>query len=197
MTYFIFKPDTIVGNNDILYAKRHPNSSSYSQIREIWRSNNQINQPFPKIKLVVDEHDVMLDNYNTGTKFELFSEKLIILLKSKNVKFESFPVELIGKESSTTLNEKYSLFRLLELYPAFDMPNTIIGEWGLKKATLSNEFIESGILMARVTQHRSTTLIHKSLRTFLEANNITGCRYEPLDKTGNYTFAERMYGKNP
>jgi len=111
-----------------------------------------------------------------------------------DIKFEAFPVTLLNRNFHAIELENYSVFRLLEEYPAFDMSRSIIGKWGIEKIVLTSDFLKSRKMMARVSQHRSTVLIHSDLRQILDSHGITGCRYTPVSKYNMKEFAARVFG---
>ena len=194
MTYYVFESDTLVGTEGLLYARIHPNRPDYSTIREFWHGIEPLKQDFPDITFIINEFELKPDNYNTATVFDLYSERLISLLRLMDIKFEIFPVTLLNSNFQEIDSINYSVFRLLDEYPAFDMERSVIGQRGIEKIVLTNDFLTNRKMMARVSQHRSTVLIHSNLRQILDSHGVTGCRYTPVSKYNMKEFAAQVFG---
>ena len=74
------------------------------------------------------------------------------------------------------------------------MERSVIGQRGIEKIVLTNDFLTNRKMMARVSQHRSTVLIHSNLRQILDSHGVTGCRYTPVSKYNMKEFAAQVFG---
>ena len=74
--------------------------------------------PPPHLTFAVSAKAPMLDNYFTGTEFDLYSERLIRLLRAAGVQGETFPATLVDRKTKKPLPAACKVFHLLEVYPA-------------------------------------------------------------------------------
>lgn len=63
----------------------------------------------------------MLDNYFTGTRFDLYSKRLISILRAAGVQFETVPATLVDRKTREPLPVAYEVFHLLEVHPALEV----------------------------------------------------------------------------
>lgn len=194
--YYVFKPDTIVWRDKLLYAHILGGRPSFPEYDGYWWGCTPLLKPLPHLKFTVNASAPKLDNYNTGTEFDLYTERLISAIHDANVHFESFPVTIVDQKTKQPLPERYQIFHLLQDYPAFDEQQTKVSRLGVERIVLTEEFLTSQKLLVRVKQKPNIVLIHSRLKDKLELMGITGCEYIPVDEYGMSRFEARVFGKN-
>ena len=101
--YWIFRTDWIDWKGELQHAELVESPWEPLQKPEWW-GNIPIPDPRPSFVFRIDSCAPFLDNYATGTKFNIYSEKLISLLKNMGVNFETFPASFFDKRSGEIVN---------------------------------------------------------------------------------------------
>lgn len=146
--------------------------------------------PAAPLTFAVNAMAPLLDNYFAGGgSFDLFSTRLVSLLREVGVRFETFPATLVDRDTGLILTAEYELFHLLEEYAVVD---ELVEEWNAKHrsdlvtSTISGS-TAAGNPSAKVdavqVAHRpmfrledqALVVIHQNLKTILEEAGITGC----------------------
>jgi hypothetical protein len=132
--------------------------------------------PFPLTTFAINPHVPLLDNYHTDhAELDLYSEKLIGLLRTASVHFELFPATLVNANTAVPLPAAYHVFHLLEIYPGADMERSAAGP-----LTLTEACLRAGKPLFRLAECPPIVLIHRDLRAAFGAAGITGCTYQSL-----------------
>lgn len=159
-----------------------------------WWEGIPLVEPLPLLKYKINNHAPLLDTYSTGTIFDLYSQRLIAILKQENIYFEVFPAVLIESKSDKNIEDIYSMFHLLDVMPAIDMKESDISPGNIKKIVLTRECIESKRLLFRAKERRNIVLIHEELKGRLDSVGITGFSYTPIGdyQVGLQVLADRL-----
>jgi len=115
---------------------------------------------------------------------KVYSEKLINILATTGVRFETFPVTIVDYRTRSILPVNYMAFHLLEEYSPIDTEKVKGEGWPIRNRPfiLDDEIIQNPRPFFRLYERQSLILIHKDLRNTLEAASITGCRYIPIQE---------------
>jgi hypothetical protein len=139
--------------------------------------------PPPDLTFAVSAKGPMLDNYFTGTRFDLYSEKLVALLKDAGVQFEIFPATIINRKTKEPLSVHYQVFHLLEVHSALEVYRTTGSPPLIERLELVEEKWKAHQRpFFRVQESVDIVLMHQDLKQQLDAVGITGYRYTPVDE---------------
>ena len=158
------------------------------------KSPMQLEPYQPGLKLVyqVNPKHIAFDNYVETHGFNLYSEKLIKLMKEFEVKFESFPVEMVDKEGKKLTGLEYHVFHpLLDYVDAMDKEKS---HWsgkddrGVNGLILKEKFKEQPIFLL---EDICIPLMRDDLKQEIEKKDITGFGFlrPSRYKSGKYGFA--------
>ena len=139
-------------------------------------------EPAPELTLTVPSDAPLPDNLFALTVLFLYSERLIRLLRSVDIRFQSFPVRLVDKGTGAPIRQTYHAFRLLETMNCIDYDQSIIGQGrtpDIDKLVLKAECYDANRPMFRLERF-FLTIINPNLQTILEAEHMTGFKYVPL-----------------
>jgi hypothetical protein len=139
--------------------------------------------PPPDLTFAVSAKGPMLDNYFTGNEFDLYSERLIALLREAGVRFETFPATIVDRKTKEPLSVRYEVFHLLEVHPALEVYETTSEDSLAEQLELVAEKWQAHQRpFFRAQEAEDIVLIHRTLRQHLEAEGITGCRFTPVEE---------------
>ena len=197
--YYVFKAE-IAGQNDLMYAEVVGEMPNFLDIRKEWSwwSDIPLPVPFPKTIFSVDEN-IYQDAYQTGSIFDLHSEKLADLIRASGTKCEYFPVEMVYRQSGKTIPSKYYAFHLMETYGAIEyarstliedvesVPDFILKERRrrgnprlmkhLVALELSEEVLSRQRPMFRDNERPRLVFVYEALKQKFEISGIKGCKY--------------------
>jgi len=179
--YFVFRSALQEWENDVNQAKLE--GSPITTQPHLWDSLPLTTQ-LPLITFTTRQNALMLDNYFTGTIFDLYSTDLINLLSQAGIRFEQFPALVIDRTTRKPSQKEYKIFHLLEKYSGLDKDLTEIHDdtKEIIKLVLTDQCLQSGKPLFRLAESRNIVLIHLELKQSLELHNISGCRYIPLSE---------------
>jgi hypothetical protein len=190
--YYFFKAKQVYREGELLQAIAM-NEPPREYAKKWWYGEGFTFLPY-KFRFSVDEQASLLDNYWTGNIWDLYSERLISIFKNAKVKYELFPVDILSRSTGKLLSSDYKIFRLTEINNCLDEDRSVykifsVGNRQIKALAqpfFTNEFIRSGRLLTRIAGHERYVIIHDELKTILEDENISGCRFSEkrLDESG-------------
>lgn len=187
--YWIFLTDLIEWKNGLIIGKIINNPRKPLQ-KPDWWSQDIISDPRPAFKFSINPEAPSVDNYPTGTIYDLYSKKLLSILAEEKIAFETFTTNLFDVKTGNQLETSHWVFRLLEMHDALDKKRTtfesklvrgIRGDW-IRKLVLDHDFQKRKIQMTRIETKKDIVIIHDDLKNKLERNNISGCKYQPVDE---------------
>ena len=177
--YFVFREVVKSWHNQIIRAIAQ---AEFPDTQPHWWAVKPINPKLSTNVFAINSKAPIVDVYFTGSIFHPYSKKVLNLLRSVGIQFETFPAIMIDRKTQQPLPLEYEVFHLLEMYPAFDMTLTEEGTGYIRNLTLTEECLNSKKLMFRVEEAADLVLMHQDLKDLLDANNITGCLYTPVDQ---------------
>lgn len=191
-SYWIYQTDIGYHGKTMIQARLLTPTKYDNEIK--LKSPMQLEPYGVSLKLVyqVNPKHTAFDNYVETHGFNLYSEKLIGLLKEFKVKFESFPIKMIDKEGEELKELKYHVFhRLEERIGAMDKQKSY---WSGKDDRGVN-----GLILKKDFEKRPTfileglhiPLMRDDLKQEIKKRNITGFGFlHPSKyKSGKYGFA--------
>ncbi len=177
--YFVFKSEIESWRNQTIRAIAQ---GEFPEFQPDWWDAQPITPKLPTTIFSINSKAPIFDVYFTGGINEPYSKKLLNILSSAGIQFETFPAIMIDRKTLQPLPLEYEVFHLLEMYPAFDMTITERGIGYIRNLTLTEECLNSKKLMFRAKESANLVLMHQDLKDILDANNITGCLYTPIDQ---------------
>lgn len=132
------------------------------------------------------------DHYFETHSFDLYSKRLINLMRNFDVKFESFPVTMVDKNGEELNNLHYYVFHSLEGY--IDAMDEVASEWqgdtkiGIPRLVLDyTKFAHRPLF---VCDKIYWPLMRDDLKQEIRRQNITGFEFLALEKfrSGKYGF---------
>lgn len=199
--YYIFKSQMVHWQGINLRAELPDEfRSSWRQTFDWWESVSLVGL-LPSLQFLIRGEAPLSDNYYTATQFDIYSERLIAILAQTGVRYETFPVSLIDERTRNSIPHTHRLFHLLEIDPAVDRQKSIIQEdltnfssvRDVYKLVLRDDFIKQGKAITRIKEFRHLTVVHEELKHTLEAANITGCSFQPVEE---FTMGLNILMKN-
>lgn len=123
----------------------------------------------------------LLDNYFNGLTIDLYSQRLVNLMKQSRVNFESFPALIQNQNDGSPLKVEYSVFHLLDVLDAIDEKKSVVDAQGsIKKIVLADSFLKKKKLLFRLAHFTNLVLIHQELIEIFEQYRITGFGWIPI-----------------
>jgi hypothetical protein len=177
--YFVFDSDMQVWKDHTNQAKIEGDPPL---IQPHWWECLPISSNLPVIKFEVEHNAPSLDNYFTGTIFDLYSEHLVELFTKNGVKFETFPTIVVDSATKEPISKLYKIFHLLEISYGLDLALSDFGNREIRKLVLSEDCLLQKRALFRLGERKSIVLIHQDLKEILETNNVGGCKFIPLEK---------------
>lgn len=176
--YVVVKAELRSWRNRILQAEIQ---GEVPETHPHWWDGVPLTTPPPHLTFAVSAKGPMLDNYFTGTRFDLYSERLITLLREAGVQCETFPATLVDRKTKAPLPVVYEVFHLLDVYPALDVydsddPSILEAELNEKRIAQHNH------PFFRVQEFKGIVLINETLRQHLDAAGIQGCQYMTIEE---------------
>jgi hypothetical protein len=149
---------------------------------KMWETK-RLDFAFPLLKFSIHHNAKLLDNFVNGTSFNLYSDKLISILRELKIDFDAFPVELVDRKTNKVILEEYFIFHLLESFEVFDKNlSDITPTRRIKRLVVSREFEESGKLMVRDKDFRQHIVVHQHFKDTLDNSGVTGCDYISVEE---------------
>jgi|GEM_PF-1103892 len=184
--YFIFHCDLLKWRKGIIQAWA-ARSIPYQAIKPHWWLAKPLVNPFPHLEFLVNSQAPLLDNFFTGTTLDLYSSRLIEIIRFAGVQFETFPTTVLDVVTRKPLPYEYKLFHLLEIYPSIDWERSKLESEGLsikkiEKLVLNEKCLSSGKLLFRISEMKGKILIHQDLKAIFDKENIIGCNYIPIEQ---------------
>jgi hypothetical protein len=195
--YYVFKVE-IAGQNDLKYAELVGEMPNFLSIANEWSFDTPLSVPFPKTTFSVDE-SIYQDAYQTGSIFDLHSEKLADLIRASGTRCEYFPAQMVSRKSGEKISSKYFAFHLMETYNAIDYTKSILIEdvepvpefilkTRIKKGNprfwkriisleLTEEILSRQRPMFRDKERPRLVIVHEALKQRFDLSGIKGCRY--------------------
>jgi hypothetical protein len=197
--YYVFEAE-IAGENDLTYADAVGEMPNFLSIAKEWSwwSHFPLPVPFPKTTFSIDEN-IYQDAYQTGSIFDLHSEKLADLIRASGTRCEYFPVEMVSRKSSKAIPSKYFAFHLMETYSAIDYARSTLIEdaepvpkfilkarasrgnprfWKrIVTLELTEEVLSRQRPMFRDKEIPRRVFVHEALKQRFDLSGIKGCEY--------------------
>ncbi len=152
----------------------------YELQRQMW--NCAPLEHVPPLAFTIDRRWPRPDNYFTGNLFQVYSERLIRLLRDSGVHFESWPVPLVDRKTNTELPDRYELFHLLECHRGLSPKSEFDAERRqIYKLVLTQKCLQASPLLFRLQERRNIVLMREDMRMLLKQEGITGFRYVALE----------------
>jgi hypothetical protein len=192
--YWIYRTAVQMAKNEPLMAHLVEPTNLREKYRdEDFKSSKQIESYPQKIQLKyqIMSRDLFPDNYADSHGFDLFSERLIELVKQFNVKFELFPVIFVDNNDCLVASPKYYTFHSLEgVIDAIDEVQSNLKTDPNDRTYLS---IQKLVLDYDSFEHRplftcnkaGLQLMRDDLKQAIKAKNITGFQFLKPEK---YSF---------
>lgn len=188
--FYIFTSQIIQWHNVTLQAEIQNYQPLYDQLQRAWWYGESFPTKPDRFVFEISEKAPLLDNFWTGTVFNLYSTKLISILGSSNISFETFPTSLLRKKTKKPIDKKYEVFRLLEISDAIDEQRThyqivnskSITLKNIKRLYLTNEFTNKPKPITRILNHAYLTIVSEEIKALIEENRISGCAFIPIDQ---------------
>jgi hypothetical protein len=185
--YFIFKAETQQWQDCLLQAELQETfdtSMLFSREWHWWDAKPSVTS-FPLFTFTIDPTAPQPDNYYPSHSIDLYSNRLIALLRKAGVHFETFPAEFRSSKTNDLLPCDYQVFHLLEKHPVMDKQQSVIEEERMgsmmipeiRKFVLTEACLEEKRPLFRVLEVMNLVLIHESLKKELIAAGITGCDF--------------------
>jgi len=149
-----------------------------------WWAARPLTSALPLVTFTTPHGAPMLDNYFTGTIFDLYSTDLISLLHEAKVRFETFPTAVIDRVTREALDKKYQIFHLLEICPGLDMNLSDIDDSKaeINSLVLTAECLQLNKPFFRLAEAEDLVLISDELMQVFESHNMSGLRYVPINE---------------
>lgn len=183
--YSIFNVDIRAWRNRLLQAEPRLPLPLYQP--HWWRSQ-PLMAPLPHMTFAVSAKAPMLDNYWTGSIFDLYSTRLIAALCDAGVQYETFSATIVDRKMGAELPVHYEVFHLLEQEPALDMDRSDIDVGVVRKLVVSSTKLQHQRPFFRVAELRNIVMIRDDIRAAFDALGITGCRYVPIDEYQTFSL---------
>jgi hypothetical protein len=180
--YFIFRPKIMAWGKYELHAELQGGRPDWPEYEPHWWNAQPLVRPLPRFTFAINPRAPKLDNYWTGTEFDLYSRRLISILHQAGVKFETFPVTMIDHQTQEVLPVRYQIFHLLEQYAGVDIEQSDIDGPSIRKLVLNKRCLEEKPLLFRDEKQTDLVFIHQDLKVVLEKARITGCQFIPVEK---------------
>jgi hypothetical protein len=179
--YYVFTPALHSWENEIMQAKIQGNIPEY---RPHYWDCKPLVEPLPSLTFAINRSAPLLDNYFTGTEFELFSNRLVKYLQEAGVHFESFSTTIIDRNTKREIPVDYKVFHLLELHSGLDEKHSDIrnNQMEVRKLVLTEECLQNKRPFFRLKGMENLVLIYEDLKSFFDNLGITGCEYIPVDE---------------
>lgn len=194
--YFVFESELCAWRNQIVQARLQGGVPDY---QPHWWDCEPLTIPLPRLSFIINAKAPLLDNYFTGTEFDLYSARLVTFLREANVHFETFPAKVAERKTKQVLSSiSYEVFHLLETHPGLDETRSDMDDEEIRKLVLTDVCIQSRKPFFRLKENVGIVLIHQTLKSILDAAEITGCKYTPVDefRTGIRFYFEELEAKN-
>jgi hypothetical protein len=164
--YYSLESKIISWNDRLVQAKLVNEDLAYQP--HWWLCDPVVTQ-LPLLKFAIDPAAPKPDNYWTGMEIDLYSARLINILRDMGVRFETFPVMLIDKTTSAAIDVQYKAFHLLDMYPvsklrARDEQGKIVS-------------ISAPVKMFRLQKYINQIIIHQDLKLIFDSSDIQGFSY--------------------
>jgi hypothetical protein len=124
------------------------------------------------------------DLFFTGTEYEIYSIRLIKLIESMGVKFQTFNAEFFSRSSGENLSIPFKVFRLLEVRDVLDVENSVINPSDIEGFNITKherlvfkKFHEPNLHLFRLESNPSIGIIGDSLRRRFMEYNIKDFEY--------------------
>lgn len=180
--YIILKPLLRSWRNRILQAEIQ---GDVPETHPHWWDGVPLTTPPPPLIFAVSAKGPMLDNYFTGNRFDLYSERLITLLREAGVQFETFPATLVDRKTKEPLPVVYAVFHLLEIHPGLNVHHATQGPPIVDRAELNAEKYKHHMRpFFRAQESPDLVLVHETLKLHFDTVGITGCNYIPVEEFG-------------
>lgn len=181
--YYLFKEGLIDWHDTFLAAKVIEQPALEDQ--KIWNLGKSLTNQNPQFVFSMPKGAPLFDNQDTGGEYALYSSKLMTILRTTGIKFETFPAKLVTDDDNQEIDLKYEVFRLLEISDCIDQEKTSfvvldIGQRQIKviaQPVYTSAFLKSGILLTRIAGFERDVVIHEDLKKIMEDAGITGCDF--------------------
>ncbi len=183
--YFVFDSAITVWNDKTVQAKIIGSCPPPEELEKWWT-----NKPFtqiPDFAFSIDLDAPLLDNYFTGIGVDLYSSRLIEILRQAKVLFESFPAMITNLYTNASASVSYQTFHLLEIQGGVHMEKSEIDKesGGIRHLVLTQDCLNRSTPLFRLEEYPNLVLLHTSLKDILDKQGITGCLYIPTDDFQN------------
>ncbi len=179
--YYLFEPKRVDWQDTMLCGKCFEQPSL--EYLKIWDSISPLTGQNLQFGFSLPADVPVFDNIRTWHRYNLYSPKLMAILRNTTINFEAFPARVIvGKQE---IDAKYEVFRLLEENECLAHEKTSFNTWELGKQQIklitqpvyTQTFLSSGILLSRIAGFKNDVVIHEDLKKVFEDQGITGCDF--------------------
>lgn len=157
-----------------------------------WWGNIKYPEPDIEISFYAPEASLLPDVLWTGSLISVFSDTLLQLLMSLNIKFEAFTTRFFDRQSVEEVLLPYQVFRSLELEAAVDHENSISYfekiPGGMVVKYYSKLVIKNNILSEffRLENHRNMLIVSDLVKQKMEGTDIQGFEFLDLSRLDDY-----------
>jgi hypothetical protein len=182
--YYVFESAILTWRNHTLWAEILGGRPLYPEYEPYWWDAQPLVKPLPRFTFMINEKAPKPDNYNTGTEFDLYSPRLIALFREADIRFETFPADIIDRKSKRPLEVEYEIFHLLERAKGIDVGKSDfdVESPDIRHLVMTDESLHSGKLLFRDQEFLQLALMHEQLKKRLDDAGITGCSYTPIEE---------------
>lgn len=193
--YYVFQAAVLSWRNHTLWAEIQGGRPLFPEYEPNWWKAQPLEQPLPHLTFMINEKAPKPDNYDTGTEFDLYSPRLIAVLREIGIQFETFPAEIIDRKTKKPLEVEYAIFHLLEKAEGIDMEKSdydVDSPYDIRHLVMTDESLHQGKLLFRDRNFMQLVLMHEQLKTQLDKVGITGCSFTPVEE---YVVGELAWQK--
>src|SRR5262245_32652587 len=197
--YYVMEPDICIFRNQELQAVPVGDTADHQMREPHWWLAEPWIPPPQTLVFAINSKAPLLDNYDTGTLFDLYSMRLIRLLRDAAIRFETFPATLLDRKTKQVLSAQSEIFHMLEKQDVMDEKKSQISDefqldhlsatdpkgedaeldqvyWDalhIRRLELTSSAARSKRLMFRVRNHEHLVLVHSDLKAMLDQAGIT------------------------
>jgi hypothetical protein len=168
--YFALESDTALWKNHTYYASP---VNTIPEYQPHWWQCEPITPTLPTLTFAINSKMPLPDICKVaGTPIDLYSVRLINVLKAANVTFEAFPAILVDQDTGEPIHTEFKLFHLLDTYPLSK----------IRSRDSDGKFISlpATKLMFRPKKYFNLLIIHRDLKEEFDREGILGFSYRPF-----------------
>ena len=185
MKYHVFESSILSWRNHTLWAEIQGGRPSFPEYKPHWWEAKPLESPLPHFTFMINEKAPKPDSYDTGTEFDLYSQRLVSIFRDAGIRFETFPAQIIDRKTKKPLDVTYEIFHLLEMALGIDLEKSdydIDSPYDIRHLVMADERLYAGKLLFRDSKFIGLVLMREDLKDQLEQAGITGCLYTPVEE---------------